>query len=140
MDFDLKNKFIAVTGAGNGIGRAVSILLADYKAIVIGIDKDINSLNKLKKKINKNLIIKKLDCTKSFEIKETLKNIKKIDGLVNCAGVVPQGNIIECSEEEWKATIDINLTSMFLITKFFMKKFISQKKGSIFKTNSWTCC
>ncbi len=136
MDFDLKNKFIAVTGAGNGIGRAVSILLADYKAIVIGIDKDINSLNKLKKKINKNLIIKKLDCTKSFEIKETLKNIKKIDGLVNCAGVVPQGNIIECSEEEWKATIDINLTSMFLITKFFMKKFISQKKGSIVNISS----
>ena len=50
MDFSFKNKYIAVTGAGNGIGRAVSILLAEQNATVIGIDKNKSSLQKLKKK------------------------------------------------------------------------------------------
>ena len=53
MDFSFKNKYIAVTGAGNGIGRAVSILLAEQNATVIGIDKNKSSLQKLQKKIKK---------------------------------------------------------------------------------------
>ena len=44
---------------------------------------------------------------------------------------MPQGNILECSEEEWLDTIETNLTSIFLITKYFMKKFISQKKDQL---------
>ena len=40
MDFNFKNNYYAVTGAGNGIGRAVSILLVKNGAKVIGIDKD----------------------------------------------------------------------------------------------------
>ena len=53
MDFNLKNNYYAVTGAGNGIGRAVSILLVKNGAKVIGIDKDKNSLFNLKKKTAK---------------------------------------------------------------------------------------
>jgi Dehydrogenases with different specificities (related to short-chain alcohol dehydrogenases) len=136
MDFSFKNKYIAVTGAGNGIGRAVSILLAEQNATVIGIDKNKSSLQKLQKKIKKNLLIKNIDCTNSAEIKNSLKDINKIDGLVNCAGIVPQGNILECPEKEWLDTIETNLTSIFLITKYFMKKFISQKKGSIVNISS----
>tara|TARA_Y100001958_G_C21192629_1_gene520508 strand:- start:689 stop:1435 length:747 start_codon:yes stop_codon:yes gene_type:complete len=136
MNFNLKNNIFAVTGAGNGIGRAVSILLIKNGAKVIGIDKNKNSLFKLKKKIQKNFIIKNLDCTKSKDIKEVLNDIKKIDGLVNCAGIVPQGSLLDCSEEEWSETLNTNLTSIFLITKFFMKKFVKQKRGSIVNISS----
>ena len=136
MNFNLKNNIFAATGAGNGIGRAVSILLIKNGAKVIGIDKNKNSLFKLKKKIQKNFIIKNLDCTKSKDIKEVLNDIKKIDGLVNCAGIVPQGSLLDCSEEEWSETLNTNLTSIFLITKFFMKKFVKQKRGSIVNISS----
>ena len=136
MNFNLKNNIFAVTGAGNGIGRAVSILLIKNGAKVIGIDKNKNSLFKLKKKIQKNFIIKNLDCTKSKDIREVLNDIKKIDGLVNCAGIVPQGSLLDCSEEEWSETLNTNLTSIFLITKFFMKKFVKQKRGSIVNISS----
>ena len=44
MQFNLKNRCIAITGSGNGIGRAVSIMLVRQGAIVIGIDKDSNVL------------------------------------------------------------------------------------------------
>ena len=136
MQFNLKNKYIAVTGSGNGIGRAASIMLAKEGAIVIGIDKDKNSLSKLKLKLKKNLIIKNLDCTKPKQINTILKNIKKLDGLVNCAGIVPQGNIINCSENEWQNVIDTNLTSVYLITRYFIPIFIKQKKGTIVNISS----
>ena len=113
-----------------------SLYYSEQNATVIGIDKNKSSLQKLQKKIKKNLLIKNIDCTNSAEIKNSLKDINKIDGLVNCAGIVPQGNILECSEKEWLDTIETNLTSIFLITKYFMKKFISQKKGSIVNISS----
>ena len=136
MRFNLKNKYIAVTGSGNGIGRAASIMLAKEGAIVIGIDKDKNSLSKLKLKLKKNLIIKNLDCTKPQQINTILKSIKKLDGLVNCAGIVPQGNIINCSENEWQNVIDTNLTSVYLMTRYFIPIFIKQKKGTIVNISS----
>ena len=136
MNFSLQNKIIVITGAGNGIGRAASIMLAKEGAIIIGIDKEKKSMEKLKLKIKKNLIIKIIDCTKFKEIKTNLKDIKKIDGLVNCAGIVPQGNIIDCNEEDWENSIKTNLTSVYLMTKFFMPIFIKQKKGAIVNISS----
>ena len=136
MNFNLQNKIIVITGAGNGIGRAASIMLAKEGAIIIGIDKEKKSMEKLKLKIKKNLKIKIVDCTKSKEIKTNLKDIKKIDGLVNCAGIVPQGNIMDCNEEDWEHSIKTNLTSVYLMTKFFMPIFIKQKKGAIVNISS----
>ena len=136
MNFSLQNKIIVITGAGNGIGRAASIMLAKEGAIIIGIDKEKKSMEKLKLKIKKNLKIKIVDCTKSKEIKTNLKDIKKIDGLVNCAGVVPQGNIMDCNEEDWEHSIKTNLTSVYLMTKYFMPIFIKQKKGAIVNISS----
>ncbi len=136
MNFNLQNKIIVITGAGNGIGRAASIMLAKEGAIIIGIDKEKKSMEKLKQKIKKNLKIKIVNCTKSKEIKNNLKDIKKIDGLVNCAGVVPQGNIMDCNEEDWEHSIKTNLTSVYLMTKFFMPIFIKQKKGAIVNISS----
>ena len=136
MQFNLKNKYIAITGAGNGIGRAASIMLANEGAIIIGIDKDKKSMEKLKLKLKKNLIIKIVDCTNIKEININFKDIKNIDGLVNCAGIVPQGTITNCNEEEWHHSINTNLTSVYLMTKFFMPKFIKQKKGTIVNISS----
>ena len=136
MNFNLQNKIIAITGAGNGIGRAASIMLAKEGAIIIGIDKEKKSMEKLKLKIKKNLIIKIVDCTKFKEIKTNFKDVKKIDGLVNCAGIVPQGNIMDCNEEDWEHSIKTNLTSVYLMTKFFMPIFIKQKKGAIVNISS----
>ena len=136
MNYSFKDKIIAITGSANGIGRAASILLANEGAKIIAIDKDKKGLEKLKTKIKKRLVIKDINCTDSKEINKNLKDIKKLDGLVNCAGIVPQGNIIECSKDEWEETINTNLTSNFLITQYFMNTFIKRKKGSIVNISS----
>ena len=136
MKYSFKDKIIAVTGAANGIGRAASILLANEGATIIAIDKDKKGLEKLKIKIKKRVIIKKINCSNSNEININLKDVKNLDGLVNCAGIVPQGNLIDCSIDEWEETIKTNLTSNFLITQYFMNKFLKRKKGSIVNISS----
>ena len=136
MKYSFKDKIIVITGAANGIGRAASILLANEGAQIIAIDKDKKGLEKLKTKIKKRLIIKNINCSDSNEINKNLKDIKKLDGLVNCAGIVPQGNLIDCSIDEWEETIKTNLTSNFLITQYFMNKFLKRKKGSIVNISS----
>ena len=136
MKYTFKNKVIAITGAANGIGRAASILLANEGATIIAIDKDKISLKKLKKKLNKNCVIKNINCTDIDDINKNLHDIKNIDGLVNCAGIVPQGDLMNCSIKDWNNTIETNLTSVFLITQYFMKLFLKKNQGSIVNISS----
>jgi len=136
MKYSLNKKTIAITGAANGIGRAATILLATEGAKIIAIDKDKKSLDKLKLKLRNKCIIKNINCIKLDDIKINLKDIKIIDGLVNCAGIVPQNNLMNCSEVEWHHTLNTNLTSVFYITQYFMKVFLKRKKGSIVNISS----
>ena len=136
MKFSFNKKIIAITGAANGIGRAAAILLAAEGAKIIAIDKDKKSLDKLKLKLRNKCIVKNINCMNLDDIKINLKDIKIIDGLVNCAGIVPQNNLINCSEVEWNHTLNTNLTSVFYITQYFMKVFLKRKKGSIVNISS----
>lgn len=136
MKFSFDKKVIAITGAANGIGRAASILLAKEGATIISIDNDLKSLNKLKLILKNKCIIKKIDCSNLDEIKNNLKDVKVIHGLVNCVGIVSQGDIMNCSSKEWNDTISTNLSSFFYVSQFFMKTFIKNKKGSIVNISS----
>ena len=136
MKYSFNKKIIAITGAANGIGRAAAILLATEGAKIIAIDKDKKSLDKLKLKLRNKCILKNINCINLDDIKINLKDIKIIDGLVNCAGIVPQNNLMNCSEVEWHHTLNTNLTSVFHITQYFMKVFLKRKKGSIVNISS----
>ena len=136
MDFNLKNKQIIVTAAGNGIGRGACIALHKEGAKIIAVDNNKLALNKLKNKLKTRLIIKKIDCTTSDEIKKNLKDIKKLDVLINCVGYVPQGTILECTEAEWGHTLNTNITSVFLMTKFLLPIMSKAKSGSIVNISS----
>ena len=136
MKYSFNKKIIAITGAANGIGRAAAITLADEGATIIAIDKEKKSLDKLKLKLKKKCILKDINCTDLVSIRSNLKDIKKVDGLVNCAGIVHQGDMMNCSQEEWNHTLNTNLTSVFYITQYFMKNFLKRKKGSIVNISS----
>ena len=136
MKYTFKKKIIAITGAANGIGRAASILLANERATIIAIDKDKIALKKLKTKLKNNCVIKNINCTDIDDIKKNLHDIKNIDGLVNCAGIVPQGDLMNCTIKDWNETIQTNLSSVFFITQYFMKFFLKANKGSIVNISS----
>ncbi len=136
MKYTFKKKVIAITGAANGIGRAASILLANEGATIIAIDKDKIALKKLKLKLKKNCVLKNINCTDIDDINQNLHDIKSVDGLVNCAGIVPQGDLMNCTLKDWNETIQVNLTSVFFITQYFMRVFLKKNKGSIVNISS----
>jgi len=136
MDFNLKNKQIIITAAGNGIGRGACIALHKEGAKIIAVDNNKIALNKLKSKLKTRIIIKKIDCTSSKEIKKNLGDIKKLDVLINCVGYVPQGTILECTEAEWGHTLNTNITSVFLMTRFLLPIMNKGRAGSIINISS----
>jgi 2-keto-3-deoxy-L-fuconate dehydrogenase len=60
----------------------------------------------------------------------------RIDILFNCAGFVASGSILDCSEEEWARSLDLNVTSMFRLTRAVLPQMIARRNGSIINMSS----
>ena len=137
----LKNKVSLVTGAGQGIGKAIALTFANEgsKVVVNDIGSNINEetgINKAKEVANsidpsgENAISIEADVSQRNEVRdmidEVIKNFGRIDILVNNAGVQTETPFIELSDEEWRRIIDTNLQGTFLCSQISAKKMIEQ--------------
>ena len=137
---DLKNKNIIVTGASGGIGNSIIEKLNDVGANILASGTRIEKLEDLKKKYE-SIKILKFDISQSEKIDEFIENATKelggsLDCLINNAGITQDNLAIRMSFEEWKKVIDINLTSVFLMSKFAIKKMLKNKSGKIVNITS----
>tara|TARA_Y100000992_G_scaffold208789_1_gene143118 strand:+ start:748 stop:1485 length:738 start_codon:yes stop_codon:yes gene_type:complete len=137
---DLKNKNIFVTGATGGIGGSIIEMLNIAGANLIASGSNQKKLEMIKSKY-KNVKIIKFDISNHNEIGKLVDEVcnlfdGKIDGLVNNAGINRDNIFLRMSLEEWQKVLDINLTSNFLISKFFIKKMIKNKSGKIVNITS----
>ncbi len=137
---DLKNKNIIVTGASGGIGNSIIEKLSDIGANILASGTKIEKLEALKKKFE-NVKILKFDISQSQKIDEFIENATKelggsLDCLINNAGITQDNLAIRMNYEEWKKVIDINLTSVFLTSKFAIKKMLKNKSGKIVNITS----
>ena len=137
---DLKNKNIIVTGASGGIGNSIIEKLNDIGANILASGTRIEKLEDLKKKFQ-NIKILKFDISQSEKIDDFIENATKelggcLDRLINNAGITQDNLAIRMSFEEWKKVIDINLTSVFLLSKFAIKKMLKNKSGKIVNITS----
>lgn len=142
----LKDKIAIVTGAGDGIGRSVSLLFADEGATVVISDIDIDKAHKVEEEINndskytgKALAIK-ADVTDEVEVLNMVNKVAQrfhaIDILINNAGILYPTKIEGIEMDEWEKVIDVNLKGTFLCSKAvipFMKK---NKWGRIINMSS----
>jgi 3-oxoacyl-[acyl-carrier protein] reductase len=138
-----KNKIAIITGAGKGIGKSVSIGLAElgYKTILIGRNK--NDLETVAQEIknSKHLSpeIIRLDITDSVAVKNTIKQIMndfgRIDILVNNAGIYFDGSA-DISETDFSKMIETNLTAQYVFLTQVVPVMKEQKSGSIFNIAS----
>ena len=121
----LKNKTVLISGASSGIGKAIAKLFLDKGAKVI-----VFGLNKPKM----NVEFYKVDITKENEIRSALSKIKKIDVLVNNAGIAKVGKIEEISSEVIDQIIGVNFKGLVLLSKYSIPKL--SRNGCIINISS----
>ena len=135
MDKRLENKNIIVTAAGQGIGRATAIAFYKQGAKVIATDLNEKTLSSLNNEY-KDIKIQKLDSTDYKAVKSFSNTVKNIDVLFNAVGYVHHGTIMDCEEKDWDFSFNVNIKSMYLMTKSIIPKMIKQNKGSIINISS----
>jgi 2-keto-3-deoxy-L-fuconate dehydrogenase len=132
----MEGKRAFVTAAGQGIGRAVAKAYAREGATVIATSLTMPKLESLRAEHPGVIEIETLNVTDNAAIGRLAARIDAIDVLANCAGYVADGTILDCDDETWDRTFDINVTSIFHLCKAFLPGMLQAKCGSIINVAS----
>ena len=125
----LRGKSAVVSGAGQGIGRAIANGLAREDCLVWATSRSLEPLMSLK--IEGPIQILKLDVTDRDDSLVAAERIGDVDILVNCAGFVASGNILDCTEAELEQSVDVNIRGAFNMIRAFLPSMCAKKDGSI---------
>ncbi len=137
-------KVVIVTGASRGIGREIARQLAKSKMKVIAnYNQSVKEANELKKELEKEGIeidIIKADITKREEVQKlvqyTIEKYKKIDVLINNAGISEYKMFTDETDEDWNKIINTNLYSAFIMSQEVIPNMIHHKEGNIINISS----
>jgi len=122
----LKGKRTVVTAAANGIGRAIAEFFVAEGATVWATDISDKAHADIKRAKRA-----KLDVLSSDAVNTFAKDVGTIDILVNAAGFVHHGSVLECDEAAWDFSMDLNVKSMHRMIRAFIPGMLAQGKGSI---------
>lgn len=138
-----QGKVSLVTGAGQGIGKAVASAFANEGSTVV-----VNDIEeRMARRVSEDIIARggraiaiKADVSKREEVEDmiekTIRSFKHIDVLVNNAGVQTEIPFLDLSEEEWDTIIDTNLKGTFLCSQLAAKEMVKQGGGKIINISS----
>jgi 2-keto-3-deoxy-L-fuconate dehydrogenase len=129
MSGRLQGKLVLITGAAQGIGRATAELFAHEGARVIATDVNLARLAGLDAR--EGIETAELDITDAERVRALAARTPPLDVLFNCAGYVHQGSVLECADEEWDASFDINVRGTFLMIRSFLPAMLEAGGGSI---------
>jgi 2-keto-3-deoxy-L-fuconate dehydrogenase len=129
MSGRLKGKRAFVTAAGAGIGRASAIAFAREGATVIATDIDDKQLAALTKEGVAE--VARLDARDSAAVAAMAKQVGTVDVLLNAAGFVHHGTVLECSDDDWDFSFDLNVKSMHRTLRAFLPGMLAAGHGSI---------
>ena len=142
--FDLSGKTALVTGARKGIGFAMAQILAEYGADIVAVSSKQSSEDKLSSIVRGH--------GRSFEgiaadlrIRSQTKDLisilkgRKIDILINNAGIANRAEVLDHSDEQWDETLEIDLTAPFLLSREIARGMAERGSGKIiFTASMWT--
>jgi len=127
----LSGKTCLVTAAGQGIGRASALAMAAEGARVVATDINEAALASLE-----GVETRRLDVLDPGDIAAVRDALGAPDVLFNCAGFVANGTILDCDEEEWDFSFDLNVKAMYRMIRAFLPAMIGVGGGSIINMSS----
>jgi 2-keto-3-deoxy-L-fuconate dehydrogenase len=125
----LTGKRALITAAAQGIGRATAIAMAREGALVLATD--LNTALLVDLEAEEGLTTARLDVTDSAEIARLAKEQGALDVLVNVAGFVHHGSILECGEDDYDFSMNLNVKSMYRMVRAFLPALLDRGGGSI---------
>ena len=131
----LKNKNIIVTAAAQGIGRATALMFAKEGATVIATDINEEKLSELTEENNK-IQTQKLDATNRIEVENFCSTINNIDVLFHAVGFVHHGTLMDCDDDEFHRSVNVNIYSAYLMSYNLLPKMLKKEKGNIIIVSS----
>ncbi len=136
----LKDKTAIITGGGSGIGLAAARAFCKEGAKVILFGRRKEKLLSAANELGDSVLIVQGDMTHNDDldqlINKTLNNFKGIDILVNSAGLFNGAPLHEISDSQWDEMMDINIRSVFQLTRRVLPIMMAQKSGSIVHISS----
>lgn len=137
---NLEGKIALVTGASRGIGRAISELLVERGATVIGTATSESGAAAISEYLGDNGKGLALNVTDVESIEATLKTINEefgvIDILVNNAGITRDNLLMRMKDDEWNDIIDTNLTPIYRMSKAVLRGMMKKRAGRIINVGS----
>lgn len=127
----LIGKTALVTAAGQGIGRETAELFAREGALVWASDVNEAALQSLA-----DCRPLTLDVSNAEAIREGFGRTGPVDVLFNCAGYVANGTVLECTEEDWSRSLELNVTSMYRLVRTYLPDMLARRRGSIINVSS----
>ncbi|MDO8249274.1 MAG: SDR family oxidoreductase [Rhodoferax sp.] len=115
----LQGKTVLITAAAQGIGRASAMACAAEGATVIATDVSEEHLKSLAEACP-DIQVVLLDVRDSRAVHALAAQTPPLDVLFNCAGMVANGNVLDCTEADWDTSFDLNVKSMFNMTRAFL--------------------
>jgi 2-keto-3-deoxy-L-fuconate dehydrogenase len=125
----LNGKTALITAAAQGIGRATAAAYAREGASVIATDIKLDALGDLA--AIPGIKVRKLDVTDEAAITALVSEIPAPNILVNCAGFVHHGTILDCTQKDWDFSFNLNVRSMYWVIKACLPRMLANGGGSI---------
>lgn len=143
--YGLKDKVAIVTGASQGIGKAIALKLAKADAIAVLCSRRLELISAVADEIkvkcgHDQVIAHKVDVSKRDEVEamvsSTIERLGRIDILINNAGIVKDSLIIRMSDSDWNDVISVNLTGSYNGMRAVSPHMVKQRSGRIINISS----
>lgn len=128
----LDGKRALVTAAGQGIGRATALAFAREGARVLATDINAEALATLGQGIETRV----MDVRDRAAVAVAAEAAGAVDVLFNAAGYVAHGTILDCDEEAWAFSVDLNMTAMYRVTRAVLPGMLAKGAGSVINVAS----
>lgn len=143
MKFRNDKKTALVTGAAQGLGKAIALALASSGITVVAADINMPALKDLEKQLTgytPGSMVFGLDVSKIQEVKKSVESLiswyEHVDILVNNAGICPRTEFDKIEEEEWDRVLAVNLKSVFFLSQSVMHYMKQNRYGRIVNISS----